>query len=235
MYWENQTEESWNNLTGYKENRQGRTNFLDNEPVIYFDMDGCLAKWLKYGDWTKPHYYRDLPANEKIVDFAKALFEKGYQIKILSKAMHSAIQDKYEWLQEHMPFVNKEDIYFVPYSEESKKTAFIPKIGSLTYLIDDYNPNLNEWRKEGGVCMKCITEVNNINPVYNSIFAASSIEDNLKRLEDDICAKKSALFFIENSSFLEKDKSEIKNEPLDDIWEDMTIGLDDNEEEDMEL
>ena len=168
------TEERWNSLktgTFYTEDmRVGAT--------VYFDMDGTLAVWntesLKYpgermtlDEIEEPGYFRKLEPIEEVID----------NVCILSKAYFHAIEEKTDWIREHMPFINVDtDVYFVPLT--ANKSNFVPPIKFNDILIDDYNDNLNNW---SGTPLKVITD------------------KNTKR-EDIICFD----FNDENSQFLDK-------------------------------
>lgn len=172
MYWEEVNRTIWESRRVY--------TFLKSEapvtkPIIYFDMDGVLANW----NWEKseehpdgvtmeevftPGYFRNLKPIDEYVQFAKDCKSKGIDVKILSKSIYTAINEKWEWLQEYMPFINKEDIYFVPLDEN--KNDYIQTDNPYAILIDDYNPNLYNWQ---GISIKAITEKNTINPNFNWI------------------------------------------------------------------
>lgn len=185
MYWENVSEYDWkhNNLKNNKELNIRREE-KNNHPCIYVDMDGTLFKWNRMkskefpdGVTTEmvfsPGYFRNLKPNQKIVDLVKALYDKGWDIRIASKSAYFAIQEKYESLQEYLPFIDKNNIFFIPL--EADKTDFLPEIKENDILIDDYNPNLNEFK---GSSIKCVTEMNTINPKYPWIKSCDNIFKN---------------------------------------------------------
>lgn len=176
MYWEEISEKKWNSGKMYRswdvtDIAQEKTE----HPVIYFDMDGVLAEW----NWAKsdehpdgvtmeevfsPGYFRGLKPIDEYIELANTLHSKGADVRILSKSCFMAIKEKWEWLQENLPFIKKEHVYFVPLDEE--KTGFVPEISDYDVLIDDYNPNLENWT---GIPIKAITDKNTINPRFKWI------------------------------------------------------------------
>lgn len=159
MYWESIDKDTWDNM---KEIRGGLTpiNPLPISPIIYFDMDGTLAKFNKNAPMEEvfsPDYFRNLEPQREMVWLAKKLYDQGFDVRILSKSCYSAIQEKYEWLQEHMPFIEKQNIYFVPL--DADKNNFVPAVKPVDVLIDDYWKNLtpDKWH---GTAIKCVTDIN---------------------------------------------------------------------------
>ena len=94
-------------------------NYYTNKH-IFFDMDGVLAAQLSLPrvngqvDFVNSRYYIYLPPVTEVIKKAKALQERGHEIYILSASPTSiSTKEKEGWLNEHLPFMKKENIYFV--------------------------------------------------------------------------------------------------------------------------
>ena len=122
-------------------------------PRIFVDMDGVVAKWNTEATMEEVFgkgYFRHLPPNQTMIDNVESL-TNDYEVFILSKSVYGAIADKYEWLKEHMPFIDSEHIIFVPLM--CNKEDFIPAFRETDVLLDDYTPNLESFRGVGvNVC-----------------------------------------------------------------------------------
>lgn len=167
-------EEGWKKV----ENLIFTTEKESDKPRIYFDMDGTLAVFNKNATMEEvftPGYFRSLNPIPEMVAFAKELQHAGYDVNILSGACYTAIQEKIEWLQEHMPFITPDKYTFVPV--DADKSQFIPN-AEHSVLIDDYNKNLDEWK---GLAVKCKTDINSYNPKYASVVVGAY--NNINRLE----------------------------------------------------
>ena len=127
---------------------------------IFVDMDGTLAKWQWVGPdtFTKKGYYSSLPLEENMVEAAKELIsDKECEVFILSAVLrdnHSE-SDKNEWLDKYLPQIPRENRIFVPYGD-CKNDYVSHEDGDV--LIDDYNPNLEEWK---GIPIKFVNDINN--------------------------------------------------------------------------
>jgi len=137
-----------------------------SQPKVYIDMDGTLAVFNKNATMEEvfsPGYFRNLEPIPEMIEFAQELIERGYDVNILSGATYEALQEKIEWLQEHMPFLSSDHYVFVPV--DADKSQFIPD-PRHSILIDDYNKNLDAWK---GLALKCKTDINSHNPKYTSL------------------------------------------------------------------
>jgi 5'(3')-deoxyribonucleotidase len=151
-----QSYDEWNTTThGHHE--------ASDKPSVYFDIDGTLGKWysdgrgLPYEEIINPtnHYFRDIEPHEGMIELAKALHDKGVDVCIISAADKGTIRDKWEWIDEHLPFVLKGNICFSPIGAD--KSDFVKGNADISILIDDYNKNLEEWK---GTSIKAINTVN---------------------------------------------------------------------------
>ena len=187
-------EYSWDNWNVLTEGHHEK----ENSPSIYFDIDGTLGKWYEDGrgftleeilDPTN-HYFRDIEPYDEVIKLAEVLHEKGLDVCIISSADKNTIQDKWEWIEEHLPFIPKENICFSPLG--SDKSNFVKGNAEISILIDDYNVNLDQWK---GEAMKILNGVNSPNYMYDNItdlngannykihLVAEKIEDKISDLE----------------------------------------------------
>ena len=185
-------EESYQNETLWNECRGIRYKLFEDDnttPRVLFDMDGVLAVWntgKTMEEVLSPGYFRTLEPNMKAIELAKALQDKGFEVCILSKSTYTAINEKFEWLQQYMPFIKPENMYFVPL--EADKERFIPHFKERDLAIDDYDKNfakVNEITGEletvfHGIPVKYITDINNPNEKYINVYMKDDIETSIK-------------------------------------------------------
>ena len=84
-----------------------------------------------------PGFFRTLPVIPGAVEAIKELM-KGFEIYIVSAAMEFplSLPEKYEWLQEHFPFIALNNIVFC--GDKSLINA--------DYMIDDHPKNLDKFK-----------------------------------------------------------------------------------------
>lgn len=142
---------------------------------LFVDMDGTLAKWnnVAFEQLYEEGYYRNLEPNKRLLNDIKYLLQKGnYDIYVLSAYLTDskyALQEKKEWLKEHLPELPEEKQLFVPFGES--KVAFFDKnnltpITATDILLDDYTKNLLEWKEWGGTGVKCLNGINHTNKTW---------------------------------------------------------------------
>lgn len=133
-------------------------------PSIYFDIDGTLGYWYQnargfvYPDEVldpSQHYFRTIEPHPFMIDVAKQLVEKGYDVCVISAADRYTIKDKWEWLEEHCPFIPQENIFFSPLGAD--KNYFVKGNAHISLLIDDYKKNLKSWQ---GIPVKAVNTIN---------------------------------------------------------------------------
>jgi hypothetical protein len=144
---------------------------LDPLPDIYLDMDGVLVDFetptekiigkslsnnsITDNDWkiisSKPNFWSDLPwmHDGKILwDFVK-----HFSPHILSayppNDKENAIRGKRKWIIKNLHYP-LHDVHLVE-RHEKQQYAMNPKTGKPNILIDDYQKNIDEWRKAGGI------------------------------------------------------------------------------------
>ncbi len=127
--------------------------------IIYFDMDGVLAKWQEVSEEEthKRGYFASREAEQTAIDLLKLLKSNGFDVRILSSVYiddHS-LKEKKEWLEKNEIGVRA---VFVPYGED--KYEFIEQSDKLQILIDDFGKNLNSWEENGHLPVKFMNNVN---------------------------------------------------------------------------
>lgn len=123
---------------------------------INFDLDGTLNSFYSVDGWLEsilasdPRPYAIAEPRLNLSVLARYLHKaqaKGYEVNIISwLAKNSTIEydekvinAKKEWLNKHLPSVNFDNIYIVPYG--TPKSLFGSGI-----LFDDEEPNRKEWK-----------------------------------------------------------------------------------------
>ena len=138
------------------------------KPVYYFDLDGVtfLFKKVSVEETMKPRFFIDKMEKDPLITFViRKMFENGEDVRFLSKyyTETNALAEKKESL-----VLNKlSDIpaVFVPYTEN--KFDYVNK-NEFNVLIDDFSPNLFEWKKNGGVGIKYYNGVNGTKGTWRS-------------------------------------------------------------------
>ena len=146
----------------------------------YFDMDGVVAEYKKEaytGEdplWLRKnqHYFRDLNPDRKMLEVIDRMHQRsrytGDRIYLLTSIpMNGAIfnehfHDKISWAGTWLPYLGIDAILI---SVTSKRDAveYIQnhQLSSNDILIDDYNKNLVDWQKHGGISVKYCNGQNN--------------------------------------------------------------------------
>lgn len=143
-----------------------------DEPSVYFDIDGTLGEFNKNASMeeifdTRNHYFRHIKPEEMVINLAMKLHEDGVDVCVISAAARDTIKDKYDWIREHLPFIPDENICFAPLG--SDKTQFVKQNAEISILIDDYNPNLKDWKEHGGHAIKMLNGINSSHSGYSEI------------------------------------------------------------------
>lgn len=135
--------------------------------TIFFDIDGTLARF-----HDKEHnyiekmwqegFYKYLEPFENIVKAVNyiAVNIKGINVAVISAYLDTeppfVQKEKREWLNEYLPEVK--DIRLVPAGVD--KSKYISLNDGECWLVDDYNKNLNEWKKAGYNAIKFVNDIN---------------------------------------------------------------------------
>jgi 5'(3')-deoxyribonucleotidase len=145
----------------------------------YFDMDGVLAKYNRAAYDGEPplflqknaHYFGEIEPDQKMIEVMYRLYTMFQNtehnlyiltsLPITSAIFNEHFHDKISWVQKWLPFIKVQNIYI---SVTSKRDAieFIKgtTLDKNEILIDDYNPNLEEWRDAGGIAIKYCNGIN---------------------------------------------------------------------------
>lgn len=74
-------------------------------------------------------------------------------------------EEKREWLRNYLPFIDDAHVIFtdvnISKSEVIKELFSLKTLDETFILYDDYNVNLEDWKKAGGLAIKCINNINN--------------------------------------------------------------------------
>ena len=157
--------EQWQNL-------QHGHHQKSEKPSVYFDIDGTLGKWypdrrgMSVEELLDPanHYFRNIEANDMMINLAQYLSEQGVDVCIMSASYKDMIRDKWEWVQEHLPFIPEENICFSPVGAD--KSEFVKGNADISILIDDYNKNLEQWQ---GIAIKALNGINSHQEKFEEI------------------------------------------------------------------
>lgn len=143
---------------------------------FFVDMDGTLAEF-KYVNTIEtlyePGYFRNLLPQTHVVKAIKDLVAFDFRVFLLEQAevyilssvlsdSQTALQEKNEWLDEHLPEIDKEHRLFSPCGKD--KAVFLKENGfelsPEDCLIDDYTKNLISWQEYGGTGIKLLNGIN---------------------------------------------------------------------------
>lgn len=136
---------------------------IASDTVLFVDLDGTTAMWNPNGAWQSEGYYKNLDPMQNVIDALKKVAEeKGYELYILSAyPSKGAKQDKMEWVDKHIPFIDEKHRLFVPFGEN--KAEFIEALGltaSGKLLISDYSSELHDWVEQKGWGLKVMNGFN---------------------------------------------------------------------------
>lgn len=164
----------------------------DANMIVYFDMDGVLAKYNRSGyvsiDGKTPpylmkdgHYFFNLEPDEKAIAILQKLNEVC-SVKILTAVSKKGsiylehVRDKIAWINKYCPFIDIKTQFISTATDKGNLAKSICDYDSLGLssfsinhiLIDDYNNNLNNWVYHGGTALKYINGINSESS-YNGI------------------------------------------------------------------
>ena len=126
--------------------------------TIYLDLDGTLVNFYGVPNWlecleaqdsTPYRVAKPLVNLSTLARYLNRLQARGYRIGIISwlsksgtdKFNAEVAEVKRDWLAKHLPSVQWDEIYIVPYGVPKSNCATCPN----AILFDDEQRNLNEW------------------------------------------------------------------------------------------
>ena len=140
--------------------------------MIFFDMDGTLAKFYKSSKTPLEHMYeKGFFLNlkpYKLAKYVNELAKTRNDIYILSACVESRYcrEEKIAWLNRYCPNIPEDNIILCPCGYH--KGNYVYELLDLDknkkhFLIDDYSKNLYEWEMCGKnfIAIKFINEMNN--------------------------------------------------------------------------
>ena len=176
--------------------------------TVYFDLDGCLAKY-DYGLYIPKsesetplylqlgaHVFRHLEAMESMLKAFNILYEKyknnkDIQFKIMTGIPVGLLQaehtiDKYLWCTYMIRNFDSQDFFCVSVPKHEAVSDYLWDLTENDILIDDYPKNLDNWRKHGGTAIKCLNGINSFDANYDYIEASWSVEEIIDKIEEII-------------------------------------------------
>lgn len=143
-----------------------KLNFVDKDSkqLVLFDMDGVVAEYVAGEEQLivdeVPNVYSNKRPLKSIISLAETLNKEiNTSVGILSSCEHiSQINEKIEWLEKHMPFLDKSKIHIIAwcdgkYTRETRKFAKLDVIKTITgydkiFLIEDKHDIIKATNKE---------------------------------------------------------------------------------------
>ena len=131
--------------------------------MIFIDMDGVIAEHVRddyVGEnpkFLQPHYFSTCEPNPTIVAFVHLLQEFDIPYLFLSRVApplnyRESTIDKHQWLSKFVPGSNA---IFTQSSKVDTAQQWLGRnLQTDDVLIDDFNPNLEEWETVGATAVK---------------------------------------------------------------------------------
>lgn len=174
------------------------------KPILWWDMDGTMTEY-DYDVYesddpaiTPPllkrqsHCFLNLKSNTSVLQafnilYAKSKVERTFYNRILTSIPTGILQaehtlDKYFWCKNHINHFNPDDFFCISVAKYSAVASDLWQLSEKDILIDDYNPNLINWKKHGGTAIKCVNNINSINPAFDYIKSEWSANDIVRIL-----------------------------------------------------
>ncbi len=139
---------------------------LDNNTIVYIDMDGVLCRWnteASVEDTFEDGYFLRREEETAVKDMILALMRDGYSVSILSAAYEegTAKADKQQWLIDHG--LGEVPATFVPYGQDKNKYV----ASGNQVLLDDFSRNLHAWEQAGKTGVKFMNGINGNHGSWN--------------------------------------------------------------------
>lgn len=142
---------------------------MANKVKLFLDLDGTLAEWraaASYEDLFKAGYFATLDAHEPVIQAVARLHKEDtvepYILSAYLVESRYALQEKAQWVSEHVPYVSTEHRLFVPQnvSKSDYVAALVGSLDASCVLLDDYSKNLHDWAAAGGTGIKLLNGIN---------------------------------------------------------------------------
>lgn len=123
---------------------------------LFVDMDGTLAVFRSVDTLEtlyEPGYFAELAPQENVIQAIRSIIRERPDIEvfILSAVLGDskyALNEKKEWLDQHLPEIDAEHRIFPPCGADKKE--YIPGgVRETDFLLDDYTHNLTLWHPPG--------------------------------------------------------------------------------------
>ena len=157
-------------------------DLLDMDPGLsgarFFDMDGVLAVYERraYAERTasgkllyedeRMHYFRTCEPDRAAMDLFRRFHEKGvrtYALTTVRPDLPWIRFDKVWWLAKHAPWFDPSTRLIIASGDKAQVAMALLKAAALSprhVLLDDFNPNLEDWKAAGGTAVKYLNGVN---------------------------------------------------------------------------
>lgn len=164
----------------------------DSLPVMLFmDMDGVVARYDRwaYDPAKNPgygkaayeieslHYFRTCAPDRHALKLLKRAIDAGVDTRLLT-SIRSDLPwvrfDKVQWLAEHAPWFDPARLVIASGDKAQAVIAMriASGLGPNTVLLDDFNRNLEDWDRAGGLAIKYLNGVNSPGSWYGRHYDA---------------------------------------------------------------
>lgn len=159
--------------------------------MIFIDMDGVIAEHVKDDylggnpKFLQPHYFSNCNPNSTIVTFIHLLQEFEIPYLFLSRISpplnyQEVAMDKRKWLYHFAPGSNA--IFTKGSKVETAQKWLGRNLQKDDILIDDFNPNLNEWESAGATAIKFLNGNNSPDTWYRTASTAAELIELIRKV-----------------------------------------------------
>lgn len=135
--------------------------------LLLVDMDGTLARFHDEEKYLERMYEQDFffklkPFEQALRGIKKliALHADEVDVNILSTSISdNCSKDKYRWCDEHLPEIPREKIILTPVGEDKMRFITITD-QDASFLLDDYNANLENTKTTTVIPIKAVNNIN---------------------------------------------------------------------------
>lgn len=136
--------------------------------IYIFDLDGTMFKWQSGEDYLAPHYFRNLPSDNLMVEVVNRLLKAGENVVFGTAVLNEeAAFDKREALNE----LGFSDIPMFAVENGCTKSGILKNI-KRRILIDDYTKNLKNF---SGTGVKYCNGINDTNKSWEGLRISSDM------------------------------------------------------------